>query len=327
MAGFVLCSLPFTLFPLGEERVSSALAGIGNATTPLSAVLFTMLLLPADRVDRRTVLAVVAGFLGVVVILQPWESAGGPDAVGFGMTLLAGASYGLGWTYVKRFLAKDDIGGLGMPAAQLLMGAAQMLVVTLVWWLLHRDDGPSGIPAPWSLAPGSGPAVWPLVAVLVLGVVGTGLAFALQYDVVREVGPTVGATVTYVIPVVAVVLGMVFLHERLQWPQVLGAAVVLASAVTVGRARRRPVAVTEGEVDSSSWRSSTRRRRPGGSRADVAARWRQAGAGPVRSEAVGVVWTAPAPDAHCDSGAVAVDRCHVVCHVAVGVVMDPPTAT
>ena len=249
VAGFVLCSLPFTLFPLGEERVSSALAGIGNATTPLSAVLFTMLLLPADRVDRRTVLAVVAGFLGVLVILQPWESAGGPDAVGFGMTLLAGASYGLGWTYVKRFLAKDDIGGLGMPAAQLLMGAAQMLVVTLVWWLLHRDDGASGIPAPWSLAPGSGPAVWPLVAVLVLGVVGTGLAFALQYDVVREVGPTVGATVTYVIPVVAVVLGMVFLHERLQWPQVLGAAVVLASAVRVGRAPRRPVAVTEGEVD------------------------------------------------------------------------------
>jgi drug/metabolite transporter (DMT)-like permease len=224
------------------------LAGIGNATTPLSAVLFTMLLLPADRVDRRTVLAVVAGFVGVVVIMQPWESNGRPDVVGFAMTLLAGASYGLGWTYVKRFLAKDDIGGLGMPAAQLLMGAAQMLVVTLVWWWWNRDGGTTGIPAPWSLVPGSGPALWPLVAVLVLGVVGTGLAFVLQYDVVREVGPTVGATVTYVIPVVAVVLGMVFLHERLHWPQVLGAAVVLASAVMVGRARRRPVAVTEGEV-------------------------------------------------------------------------------
>jgi drug/metabolite transporter (DMT)-like permease len=86
------------------------------------------------------------------------------------------------------------------------------------------------------------------VAILVLGVVGTGLAFVLQYDVVREVGPTVGATVTYVIPVVAVVLGMVFLHERLQWPQVAGAAIVLASAVAIGRARRRPVAPPEGKV-------------------------------------------------------------------------------
>jgi drug/metabolite transporter (DMT)-like permease len=153
---------------------------------------------------------------------------------------------------VKRFLAKDDIGGLGMPAAQLLMGAAQMLVVTMVWWWWHRGAEPTGVPAPWSLGSGSGAAVGPLVAVLVLGVVGTGLAFVLQYDVVREVGPTVGATVTYVIPVVAVVLGMVFLHERLQWPQVLGAAVVLASAVMVGRARRRPAAVTEGEVLEAS---------------------------------------------------------------------------
>jgi drug/metabolite transporter (DMT)-like permease len=248
VAGFVLCSLPFTLFPLGEERVSSALAGIGNATTPLSAVLFTLLLLPNDRVSPRTVVAVVAGFLGVVVIMQPWDATGRPDVVGFAMTLLAGASYGLGWTYVRRFLTKDDIGGLGMPAAQLLMSAVQMLVVTLVWWLLHRGGQAGGIPAPWSPVPGAGPLLWPVVAILVLGVVGTGLAFALQYDVVREVGPTVGASVTYVIPVVAVVLGVVFLHERLQWPQVAGAAIVLASAVIIGRTRRPVLAAPEGEV-------------------------------------------------------------------------------
>jgi drug/metabolite transporter (DMT)-like permease len=171
VAGFVLCCLPFTLFPLGEERVSSALAGVGNATTPLSAVLFTALLLPSQRADRRTGLAVAAGFLGVVVILQPWEAQGRPDVLGFGMTLLAGASYGLGWTYVKRFLAKDDIGGLGLPAAQLLTAAAQMSVVTLGWWWLHREGDLGRIPAPGSTVAGSGPALWPLVAVLALGVV------------------------------------------------------------------------------------------------------------------------------------------------------------
>jgi drug/metabolite transporter (DMT)-like permease len=92
--------------------------------------------------------------------------------------------------------------------------------------------------APWSAVPGSGSVLWPVAAILVLGVVGTGLAFVLQYDVVREVGPTVGATVTYVIPVVAVILGMVLLDERLQWPQVVGAVIVLASAVVIGRPRR-----------------------------------------------------------------------------------------
>lgn len=248
ISGFFLCSLPFTLFPLGEERVSSALAGIGNATTPLATVLFTLLLVPADRVPLRTVWAVLGGFVGVVVIMQPWQAQGRPDLLGFGMTLLAGASYGLGWTYVKRALGPGDVGGLGLPAAQLLMASAEMVVVVAIWWLLHRGSGRGQLAAPWSPAPDSDVVVWPLVAVLALGIVGTGLAFALQFDVVRTVGPTMGTTVTYVIPVVAVVLGIAFLHERLDWPQVLGAAIVLAAAVVIGRPRRRAPATAPGEA-------------------------------------------------------------------------------
>ncbi len=239
VSGFFLCSLPFTLFPLGEERVSSALAGIGNATTPLAAVLFTLVLLPGDRPSRRLLTALLVGFAGVVVIMQPWDSQGRPDLVGFVMTLLAGASYGLGWTYLKRFLSPGDVGGLSLPAAQLGMASVQMLLVIGGWWLLHRD----AVPAPWSVRAGS-PVLWPVLAVLTLGVVGTGVAYALQFDIVRQVGPTVGATVTYVIPVVAVALGIVFLHERLRLPQAVGAAIVLSAAVVIGlpdrRRRRRP---------------------------------------------------------------------------------------
>lgn len=235
ISGFFLASLPFTLFPLGEERVTSALAGIGNATTPLAAVVFTLLLIPGEGLGRRKLAAVVIGFLGVVVIMQPWEASGRPDLVGFGMTLVAGASYGFGWTYLKRFLGPGDAGGLSLPAAQLTVSSAQMALVLAGWWLWHR----STLAAPWSLVPGAGPALWPLVAVLTLGVVGTGVAFVLQFDVVRAVGPTVGATVTYVIPVVAVVLGIVFLHEQLRWPQVVGAAVVLSAAVVIGLPTRR----------------------------------------------------------------------------------------
>ncbi|MEO9153298.1 MAG: DMT family transporter, partial [Lapillicoccus sp.] len=194
-------------------------------------------LIPADRLGPRKLSAVVLGFLGVVVILQPWQAQGRPDLLGFGMTLVAGASYGLGWTYLKRFLGPGDVGGLGLPAAQLMMSSVQLVVVTTIWWLLHRDGG-NGPAAPWS--PTSGTHVGASVlAVVVLGVVGTGLAFALQFDIVRAVGPTVGATVTYVIPVVAVALGVVFLHERLHWPQVLGAIIVLAAALAIGTPSRR----------------------------------------------------------------------------------------
>lgn len=246
VSGFFLCSLPFTLFPIGEERVTSALAGIGNATTPLATVAFTLLLVPGERLPPVRLGAVVAGFLGVVIVMQPWQAHGRPDLLGFGMTLLAGASYGLGWTYLKRHLGPGDAGGLALPAAQLVTASAQMLVLVMGWWLWQRDvlaapwspvpwSPVPGSPVPGSPLPGSGPLLGPLAAVLVLGVVGTGAAFALQFDVVRAVGPTVGATVTYLIPVVAVLLGVVFLHERLQWPQLVGAAVVLGAAVLVGR--------------------------------------------------------------------------------------------
>ena len=241
VTGFFLGTLPFSLFAASEERVSSALAGIGNATTPLATVLFGLLLLPAERLPGRKLAAVLAGFVGVLVILQPWQALGRPDPVGFGMTLVAGASYGLGWTYVRRNLSKADLGGLAMPTAQLLASAGQIIVVVLVWWALHRD----AYAAPWSVRPDAtaDSALWPFLAVLALGVVGTGLAYMLQFDVVRAAGATVGATVTYLIPVVSVVLGVALLHERLAWPQIVGAGIVLGSAVVIGlpaRARPRP---------------------------------------------------------------------------------------
>lgn len=239
VTGFFLGSLPFSLFALGEERVSSALAGIGNSITPIATVLFSLLLLRHDKIETRKIVGVLIGFVGVLVILQPWESQGRPDLLGFGMTLVAGTSYGIGWTYTKRFLIKADFGGLTLPAAQMLTSAGQMLVALMVWWLTQRTR--LSLAAPWSLHANTegGSVLWPVLAVLALGVVGTGIAMSFQYDVVRAAGPTVGTSVTYLIPVVSVALGVMVLHERLQWPQFVGAAVVLSAAVLIGRSRRR----------------------------------------------------------------------------------------
>jgi drug/metabolite transporter (DMT)-like permease len=242
VAGFLLATLPFTLFAAAEERISSALAGIGNATTPMASVLFGLLLLPAARLPWNKVVAVALGLLGVVVVMQPWQVDGRPDLLGFAMALVAGASYGLGWTWVKRHLSDDDLGGLTMPTAMMTTAMVQMTVVALVWWAARGGE----VATPFSFRadePASGHLA-ALVAVLVLGLVGTGLAQNLQYDVVRAAGPTVATTVTYLIPVVAVALGVVFLHERLAWPQLVGAGVVLAAAVVIGRPSR-PAAVRE----------------------------------------------------------------------------------
>ena len=239
VTGFFLGSLPFSLFALGEERVSSALAGIGNSITPIATVVFSLLLLRGDKIGVRKIVGVLIGFVGVLVILQPWQSQGRPDLLGFGITLVAGMSYGVGWTYTKRFLGKADFGGLTLPAAQMLISAGQMLVALSAWWLTQRTH--LSLAAPWSLHANTsgGSVLGPILAVLALGVVGTGIAMSFQYDVVRAAGPTVGASVTYLIPVVSVALGVLLLHERLQWPQFAGAAIVLGAAVLIGRAQRR----------------------------------------------------------------------------------------
>lgn len=233
VAAVFLTSLPFTLFALGETRVSSALAGIGNSITPVSMVIFGLLLLPSERVTRTKLLAVALGFVGVLVISEPWNALGRPDPVGFAMVLAGGACYGLGWPYVRRTLARADLGGLSQPAALLLCGAVQIVLVELTWWLLRSPE----VRLPWSIhAPAGSREAWLAVgATLVLGVVGTGLAYMLQFDVVRDAGTVVSSTVTYLIPVVSVVLGVVVLGEHVGIFQLVGFVLVLTAAFMVGR--------------------------------------------------------------------------------------------
>ncbi|GAA4400275.1 DMT family transporter [Fodinibacter luteus] len=237
VCGFFLGALPFTLFALSETRISSALAGIGNAATPIATVLATLAILPGERATGRRLVAVGVGFAGVVTIMQPWTATDRPDLVGFSMALAGGASYGIGWTYNRRFLSGVDLGGLSQPAATLATALVLMVPLVLGWALVQ----PEGLAAIWAYdLEGAGAWPWlPLAATLVLGLVGTGFAYMLQFDVVRGAGPVVGSTITYLIPVVSVLLGVLVLDEHLGPWQVVGFVVVLAAAAVINR-RPRP---------------------------------------------------------------------------------------
>ncbi len=230
VSGTLLCSLPWTLFAVGEERVTSSITGIANATTPIVAVLCGMVLLRAEKVGWRRLLGVGIGFFGVVLISQPWSLERGPDPIGLSMVLIASASYGLGWTYVRRFMTGIDAGGSSLPTAQIVLATAQMPVVLLVWWLVSGEGGAT----PMSLHTTES-AVLPLIAVIALGVVGTGLGQAMQYDVVRAAGATVASSVAFVIPVVAVTLGVVVLGESVGALALAGGVAILVAALLVTR--------------------------------------------------------------------------------------------
>lgn len=233
LCSFFLGPLPFTLFALSETRISSALAGIGNGTTPIASVIFSLLLLPHARPTPARIGAVLLGLVGVLVIAEPW-ALDPPDPAGFGMALLAGVSYGLGWTWLKRFLGDVSFGPFAQPAAILTAASVLSVPMLLGWWLLQDERS-----LPWSVASTGEHSVAVAVgAVLVLGIVGTGLAYKLQADVVVAAGPVVATSVTYLIPIVSVALGVLLLGERLGPAQVSGFAVVLVAALLIGRPER-----------------------------------------------------------------------------------------
>lgn len=233
-----LSALPFLGFVIGETRISSALAGIGNATTPIATVLFALALLPSERLTGTKLAAVLVGFVGVAIIAEPWNAEGRPDPVGFLIVVLSGACYGLGWTYNRRYLGSADLGGLSQPTALLMCGSVLMVPILLGWWLMDRDE----VAAPWSLTSGGDHADYPvwlaIACIAVLGFVGTGLAYMLQYDVVREAGTIVSTTVTYLIPVVSVLLGVLVLGEHLGAAQIAGFVIVLAAAAIINTPNR-----------------------------------------------------------------------------------------
>ncbi|WP_092919636.1 DMT family transporter [Agrococcus baldri] len=228
ICSFFLTALPFTAFVVAETRISSAAAGLGSAITPVATVLFALLLLPSDRLTPRKLAAVLLGLLGVVLIAQPWSSVAGPDLLGFGIAVLGGASYGVGWTLNRRLLAHTEVPGIAHPTALMITGLPMALVALVTWSLL---EGWSPVAVHGDLA--SLPLA--LLAVIALGAIGTGVAYILQFEVVRAVGPTVSATVTYLIPVVAVTLGVLVLGEQLGLWQLLGAAIVIGAGILVGQ--------------------------------------------------------------------------------------------
>lgn len=223
-AGAIGNILPFFLFAWGEQRVTSGLAGILNGTTPLFTLALAIAFLPEERLRGGRALGLALGFLGVVVVVGPWDPHQLTSSVpGQLACLMAAASYGVAFVYTRRFLAGRDHPPMVLAAGQLLVAAAQM-------WLL----APFAARGPVSLEP----AV--VGAVLLLGAVGTGLAYLLFYRIITDAGATTASMVSYLLPVVAVVLGIVVLGEPVTWNLFAGAAVVIAGvAVAEGRIRGR----------------------------------------------------------------------------------------
>jgi drug/metabolite transporter (DMT)-like permease len=223
--GLIANVVPFLGFSWGEEHgATSGLAGIYNATTPLWTLLVAIAVLPAERPTRARLGGLVLGFTGVLLVLAPWRSVEGAHLSGQLACLGAGACYGVSFAWTRRFLT-----GVGSPLG---LAAAQLMCSTVEFGVL----APFVATRPVSLPP----RVW--LSLLALGAAGTGIAYVIYYGLIHEVGATTASTVTYVVPLVAVTLGVLALGETVRWNDFAGAAVVITGiALAEGRLRWRTV--------------------------------------------------------------------------------------
>ncbi|GGP58694.1 multidrug transporter [Saccharothrix coeruleofusca] len=211
--------IPFVLFAVGEQTVDSGVAGVLNATTPLWALLIGLALGTERQRNPARLAGLVLGFAGTLLIFAPWEQAG-LVSWGAAACLAAAASYAVSYTYIGRKLS-----GRGLSPFQL--SSAQLVTATGLTALVVPVGGLQPVHLGWP----------PLLAVAILGVFGTGVAFILNYRLIEDEGPTNATTVGYLLPVVSVLLGAAFLDEALTARVALGMVVVL---VGVALTRRQP---------------------------------------------------------------------------------------
>ena len=213
-------AVPYLLFALAEQTVSSSTAGIINATTPLWTVMLALAVRHQKSLSRWQVPGLIAGFAGALLIFSPWQTASELFSLGGLECLAASISYAISYIYMDRFLARRGIGAIVLSACQLAV-AAVMLAVAL---------GFTGVRTPQVTTED-------IAALAVLGIIGTGFAYVLNYQIITSDGATAASMVTYLLPVVAIVLGVLVLNESITAIVLGGIALVLTG---VALTRRKP---------------------------------------------------------------------------------------
>jgi drug/metabolite transporter (DMT)-like permease len=224
LAIFATCeiAIPFPMLAVGEQHVASSLAAILIATVPLIVAVLAIRFAPAERVAGRRLVGLFIGLAGVVVLMGIDVAGSTSELIGAAAIMVTALGYSIGPLILNRHLVDID------PRAT--MGAALAIAAVILTPLAAID------------APGRAPSTSALVALVVLAVVCTALAFVVFTVLIGEVGPSRATVFTYVNPVVAVALGVIVLGERPGPGALFGLlAIIAGSWLATGRSSADPV--------------------------------------------------------------------------------------
>ncbi len=222
VVAMLLNVVPGVLFAFAQQYITSALAGIINATTPLMTLIFMLLIFREEKIKREQVYGLLIGALGVMTVVGVWKELGGNQLIGVIALLIAVSCYGASYPYSTR-----NVIPLGLKPEALATG--QLLMATMTLLPLFVIDGFSS----------NNYATQSIIAMLCLGIFGSGFAYIWNFSVTAAAGSAIGSTVTYITPVVAVIVGWLYLNEEIAWHEPVGALVVIIGALlSQGRLNR-----------------------------------------------------------------------------------------
>jgi drug/metabolite transporter (DMT)-like permease len=213
VVSLLLNVIPGILFALAQTEVTSILAGIINAVTPLMTLLAIMLVTRDEKPKIYQVVGILIGFIGVLTVLGAWKGLGDNPLWAILILLAAVTCYGFSFPYSRRFILPHKLQPESIAAGQVTLGA-----LTLIPFFIYNGIDRCEFQTA------------PVLAMLALGVFGSGFAYIWNFKVMANAGSAIASSVTYLTPVVAVIVGVIFLQESIYWYEPVGALIVLLGA-------------------------------------------------------------------------------------------------
>jgi drug/metabolite transporter (DMT)-like permease len=214
IAGLMMSSIPFVLFSYAQTEVTSALAAIINAVTPITTVIVILIAFRTEKLRLHVIIGIVIGLLGVLVVLGAWQGFGENNPLAILAMLIAVFLYGIGTPYVRKYVTP-----LNLATEVSVFGQVGTAALTLLPIYLLTGPLITAVPDLQSIA-----------AIVILGALGSGVAYLLFYKVLDIVGSAVASSVTYITPIIAVLLGVWLLGEELHWYEPVGGLIVILGA-------------------------------------------------------------------------------------------------
>ena len=219
VVALLLNVIPGILFAWAETEVTSILAGIINAVTPLMTLIAIIVVSRNEKPTTPQVVGLLLGFLGVLIVLGAWKGLGDNPLWAILILLAAVTCYGFSFPYSRRFILPAQLKPEVMAATQVTLGAITLLPLFLINGIAKNEY-----------------RLGPVLAMVALGIFGSGFAYIWNFIIMRDAGSAIASSVTYVTPLVAVLVGFIFLSEIPHWYEPVGAAIVLlGAAIAQGR--------------------------------------------------------------------------------------------